>query len=159
MPRYTGLPEALRQQVLARDAYRCRWCGATNQGADLHHVAYRRGYAYDVIENLITLCRAHHGFVHGTPNGQGQVIPKQVAQLVLRELIERPGTTGSSVWRRIKRQWVLEGRCERHGEHRDACTFCRPSVLPQICAECGNDDVCEGYRFCSECLETADVEH
>jgi hypothetical protein len=22
-----------------------------------------------------------------------------------------------------------------------------------ICQECGNDDACEGYRFCSDCLE------
>ena len=22
-----------------------------------------------------------------------------------------------------------------------------------ICEECGNDHVCQGYRFCSECLE------
>lgn len=22
-----------------------------------------------------------------------------------------------------------------------------------ICVECGNDDACEGYKYCSDCLE------
>lgn len=124
MSRYTGLPEALRQEVLQRDAFRCRWCGATNQGGDLHHIEYRRGFSYDRADNLVTLCRLHHGFVHGTPNGQGEMLSKHVAQLVLRHLVDHPGTTGSSAWRRLKRQWVLEGRCTQHGEKKDACQNC-----------------------------------
>ena len=27
------------------------------------------------------------------------------------------------------------------------------SVLPIICQECGNDEACEGYKYCSDCLE------
>lgn len=121
---YTGIPEPLRQEVLERDGHRCRWCGATNRGRDLHHVEYRRGYSYDRLDNLITLCRQHHGFVHGTPAPNGQTITKAVAQVVLNFLIEHPGTTGLSTWRSFKRRWVLEGRCEKHAEKKDECLDC-----------------------------------
>lgn len=122
--RYTGLDPALKARVFERDNRRCRWCGVTNRGLDAHHIEYRRGSSYDVIDNLISLCRLHHDFVHGTPNKQGEIIPKQIAQRVLRELVAHPGTTGSSVWRRLKRQWVLEGRC-RHDEEKGLCLDCR----------------------------------
>lgn len=122
---YTGIPEPLKKAVLERDNYRCRWCGATNRGGDLHHVEYRRGYSYDRLDNLITLCRAHHSFVHGIPNGARQTITKAVAQIVLKHLIDHPGTTGSSTWRAMKRRWALEGRCEPHAEKMDECPECR----------------------------------
>lgn len=121
---YTGLNERLRQQVFERDNYRCRWCGSTNRGVDIHHVRYRRGTSYDVLDNLITLCRAHHSFVHGTANGAGQTITKHVAQLVLFKCIETPGVTGSSVWRALRRRWVREGRCEDHGKKPGECLDC-----------------------------------
>ena len=168
MARYEGLPDSLRQEVLARDNHRCRWCGATNRGGDLHHIEYRRGFSYDRADNLITLCRAHHSFVHGTPNKAGQTITKKVAQQVLKHLIEHPGTTGSSVWRSLKRQWSMAGCCEAHGEKIDTCPDCRPmrgvsanlviydeaqQFFGGACVECGNDDPTEGYRYCSDCLE------
>lgn len=28
----------------------------------------------------------------------------------------------------------------------------RLSHLPDICRECGDDEVCEGYAYCSDCL-------
>lgn len=123
--RYTGLPEALRQEVIDRDRGRCRWCGATNRGGDLHHIEYRRGYSYDRADNLITLCRTHHSFVHGIPNGAGQTITKRVAQQVLTHLVDNPGVTGSAAWRSFKRQWATEGRCH-HGEQIDECPDCAP---------------------------------
>lgn len=122
--RYQGLPDELRQEILTRDNFRCRWCGATNRGGDLHHIEYRRGTSYDRADNLITLCRAHHSFVHGTANGAGQTIRKKVAQLVLKHLVATPGVTGSSAWRRLRRQWVMEGRCEDHGVKKNACPDC-----------------------------------
>ena len=149
--RYEGLPEALRVEVLERDNHRCRWCGATNRGGDLHHVEYRRGYSYDRADNLITLCRLHHGFVHGIPLANGDRITKRVAQLVLKWLIEHPGTTGASRWRSLKRQWAAEGRCEPHGEKMNECLFC--GIPGSACVECGNDDPAEGYQYCTECLE------
>jgi hypothetical protein len=120
---YTGLSESLRQEVLTRDRFRCRWCGATNRGGDLHHIDYRRGSSYDYADNLITLCRTHHSFVHGIPNKAGQTITKKVAQLVLRELVDRPGLTGSAVWRTQKKQWALHGCCE-HGLPEGGCLEC-----------------------------------
>jgi hypothetical protein len=126
---YTGLPDKLREEVFARDKYRCRWCGATNRGVDIHHVKYRRGTAYDVLDNLITLCRAHHSFVHGTPNGAGQTITKQVAQLVLFKCIETPGVTGSAVWRNLRRRWAHEGLCEDHGHDPKTCLDCPKGSL------------------------------
>ena len=150
---YNGIPELLRAQVLERDKHRCRWCGATNRGGDLHHIEYRRGYSYDRLDNLITLCRAHHSFVHGIPNAAKQTITKKVAQQVLQTLVENPGTTGSAVWRSLKRRWALEGRCEAHGEPKGACLDCQPGWIGVACIECENDDPCEGYRYCSDCLE------
>lgn len=127
---YDGIPDALRKEVLARDANRCRWCGATNRGRDLHHIEYRRGYSYDRLDNLITLCRQHHGFVHGTPApGNKATIVKSVAQLVLTHLVEHPGTTGLSVWRSLKRRWILEGKCVEHGQEKDTCLDCSPGWL------------------------------
>ena len=122
---YKGLDERLKTEMLVRDRHRCRWCGATNRGGDAHHIEYRRGYSYDRLDNLITLCRLHHGFVHGTPAANGDTITKAVAQLVLKQLVETPGATGLSLWRRTKRQWVLDGRCEKHGEKADECQDCR----------------------------------
>ena len=153
MARYTGINDSLRKQVLERDGHRCRWCGATNRGADLHHIEYRRGFSYDVLENLIGLCRLHHGFVHGTPLSSGATITKPVAQLILKFLVAHPGTTGSSYWRRLKRQWQLEGRCEKHGEKKDECLDCSWEFRNAACEECGNDDPAEGHRLCTDCLE------
>jgi len=124
MVKYTGLPDALRAEVDERDGGRCRWCGATNRGRDLHHVEYRRGSSYDRLDNLISLCRLHHGFVHGTPAKNGDTITKAVAQIVLKFLIEHPGTTGAATLRQFRRRWALEGRCEKHGEKKDECLDC-----------------------------------
>lgn len=123
---YDGLPDALRREVHERDRRRCRWCGATNRGLDLHHIEYRRGMSYDRLDNLISLCRLHHGFVHGTRAANGATITKAVAQLVLAHLAATPGTTGMAYWRRLKRQWVLDGRCVTHGLPLDGCLECRP---------------------------------
>lgn len=124
MSRYEGLDDRLKKQVRDRDNNRCRWCGATNQGVDAHHIVYRRGTGDDRLENLVSLCRAHHSFVHGIPNGSGQTIVKHVAQQILFEVIATPGLTGSALWRRKKRQWALEGRCEKHGEKKNECLYC-----------------------------------
>lgn len=154
MARYTGLPEELHVALRERDNHRCRWCGATNRGTDAHHIEYRRKFSYDRLENLVSLCRLHHGFVHGTPLANGDRITKKVAQNVLAWLVDHPGTTGSGRWRSLKRQWVLEGRCEKHGEKKNECQDCRWELRHfSACVECGNDDPTEGYDMCSDCLE------
>lgn len=100
--RYTGLPPQLKKAVFERDQYRCRWCGSTNRyGYDVHHIQYRRGYTYDVLNNLVTLDRLCHGFVHDS-----YLIPKTEAQEVLTFLIsdEGQGTTGLAYWRALRKE-------------------------------------------------------
>lgn len=123
MPRYEGLPDELRHAVLTRDGWRCRWTGRTGAPLDLHHIEYRRGFDYDRADNLIALSRSAHEFVHGTPTPSGQVIVKEIAQLVLKELVTKPGTTGLSLWRRHRAAWATAGLCE-HGADPDACLHC-----------------------------------
>lgn len=96
---YQGLDPALRQAVFARDVHRCRWCGQVRSwlGFDVHHIEYRRGKSYDRIDNLITLCRICHNFVHDSYK-----IPKFTAQQILLKLTETPATTGLAIMRRIK---------------------------------------------------------
>lgn len=121
--KYTGLPAWLKHDINVRDGGRCRWCGSTNRGIDHHHIEYRRGFSYDVLDNLVSLCRAHHSFVHGISSPTGATIVKPVAQLILKQVIATPGLTGSALWRRKKREWALAGLCE-HGSEKDECRFC-----------------------------------
>lgn len=98
MSRYQGLPPDLKRAVFERDNWRCRWCGSTNRyGYDVHHIQYRRGYSYDRLDNLITVCRSCHTFVHDS-----YAIPKALAQQILTELISDTGagSTGLALWRR-----------------------------------------------------------
>lgn len=121
--KYEGIPDALRAEVYARDNERCRWCGSTNQGhLDVHHIRYRRGYADDVLENLVSLCRACHSFVHGNPRRGGARIVKHVAQEVLFYVVANPGSTGSAYWRQLRGQFAVAGLCE-HGQVPEACTL------------------------------------
>lgn len=121
---YTGLPPALAARVRARDGHRCRWCGRTNEATDPHHVRYRRGPSDDVEENLISLCRRCHDFVHGTPNIKGEIIPKQVAQQLLWDLIDMPGVTGMALWRIRKREFAEAGRCAHGQLSEEGCYHC-----------------------------------
>lgn len=103
MSGYQGLDAALRQRVRARDGPTCRWCGRTDQHTELHHIRYRRSVEDDVLENLISLDRLCHSFVHGIlSTHDGQFIQKQEAQAILSELTRSPGMTGLSLWRQSK---------------------------------------------------------
>jgi len=57
--------EALRQQVLRRDGWRCQSCG-TMLNLEVHHKQFRSHCGRDSEENLITLCARCHGHTHGT---------------------------------------------------------------------------------------------
>lgn len=109
MSKYEGLDQKLRQAIFLRDNYRCRWCGRTNGNAyDIHHIRYRRGTSDDVMENLITLCRLHHNYVHDS-----YLIPKATAQEILWFLAsdEGRGQSGIAVFRRMG----INGREARKG--------------------------------------------
>jgi hypothetical protein len=58
-------PPALRRAVLARDHRRCRVPGCRN-GAflDVHHIELRSEGGGNALDNLITLCGAHHRAAH-----------------------------------------------------------------------------------------------
>jgi 5-methylcytosine-specific restriction endonuclease McrA len=56
--------ETLRQQVLRRDNWRCQSCG-TMSNLEVHHQQLRSHSGADAEENLITLCTACHGKMHG----------------------------------------------------------------------------------------------
>jgi hypothetical protein len=131
MSRYTGLSVGLSTLVRDRDRHRCRWCGRTDQRTDLHHIRYRRGAVDDVADNLVLLCRDHHDFVHGRANARGQTITKEIAQLVLRAVIARPGLTGMACWRQLKRAWASDDRCE-HGTELNSCYRCVDLLLPNV---------------------------
>jgi 5-methylcytosine-specific restriction endonuclease McrA len=56
--------EALRQQVLRRDGWRCQLCG-TMTNLEVHHRQFHSHSGHDTEENLITLCSKCHSWVHG----------------------------------------------------------------------------------------------
>jgi ATP-dependent DNA helicase RecQ len=55
--------EALRQQVLRRDGWRCQSCG-TMSNLEVHHQQFRSQSGSDSGENLITLCTSCHADIH-----------------------------------------------------------------------------------------------
>jgi len=55
--------EALRQQVLRRDGWRCQSCGAMSN-LEVHHKEFRSHSGDDSELNLITLCAACHAASH-----------------------------------------------------------------------------------------------
>ena len=56
--------EALWQQVLRRDGWRCQLCG-TMRNLEVHHKQFRSQSGSDSEDNLITLCFRCHKSVHG----------------------------------------------------------------------------------------------
>jgi 5-methylcytosine-specific restriction endonuclease McrA len=60
-----AVPPALRRAVLARDRRRCRVPGCKNTHfVDVHHLRPRSEGGENKLENLITLCTAHHRATH-----------------------------------------------------------------------------------------------
>jgi 5-methylcytosine-specific restriction endonuclease McrA len=69
---------ALRNQVLERDAWRCQFCGSSDN-LHVHHLRSRDKGGDDCLENLITLCASCHRNVHEGPrawNRAGKSIPR-----------------------------------------------------------------------------------
>lgn len=55
--------EALRQNVLRRDNWRCQSCGSMSN-LEVHHKQFRSHFGDDCELNLITLCTACHSQRH-----------------------------------------------------------------------------------------------
>jgi 5-methylcytosine-specific restriction endonuclease McrA len=53
----------LRIEVLARDCWRCQYCGSSDR-LQVHHICSRSRLGDDTDENLITLCADCHGDIH-----------------------------------------------------------------------------------------------
>jgi 5-methylcytosine-specific restriction endonuclease McrA len=58
-----GPYEALRQQILRRDSWRCQSCG-TMSNLEVHHLEFRSHSGDDSEENLITVCANCHALFH-----------------------------------------------------------------------------------------------
>jgi hypothetical protein len=67
------IPPALRRQVLRRDGGRCQVPGCRHATfVDVHHLRSRSEGGANTIENLVTLCSAHHRATHaGTLSIEG----------------------------------------------------------------------------------------
>ncbi len=66
-----GVPKPIREQVLARDLG-CRALRLVPEvrcwgPVDPHHVLRRSQGGEDTVENLISVCRAHHDWIHQHP--------------------------------------------------------------------------------------------
>jgi hypothetical protein len=60
-----AIPPALRRAVLRRDGGRCRVPGCRHAVfTDVHHLRLRSEGGVNSIENLVTLCSAHHRAIH-----------------------------------------------------------------------------------------------
>jgi 5-methylcytosine-specific restriction endonuclease McrA len=55
--------QRLREQALARDGWRCQFCGSV-AGVEVHHIEPRSRLGNDREDNLITLCTPCHRKVH-----------------------------------------------------------------------------------------------
>jgi 5-methylcytosine-specific restriction endonuclease McrA len=55
--------DALRNQVLRRDAWRCQSCGSMSN-LEIHHQEFRSQSGDDSERNLITLCSTCHASLH-----------------------------------------------------------------------------------------------
>jgi 5-methylcytosine-specific restriction endonuclease McrA len=57
--------QALRQQIIDRDSWRCQSCGSM-QNLQVHHLTFRSHMGSDSEQNLITLCATCHNRQHAT---------------------------------------------------------------------------------------------
>lgn len=87
----------VRQQVLARDNYRCLHCGVElrSDEADIHHLLPRSMGGGDELSNLVTLCDGCHASHHPTLAGglSRRVIERWAIQLA--QWLDREGLVSS----------------------------------------------------------------
>jgi 5-methylcytosine-specific restriction endonuclease McrA len=55
---------AIRRAARERDKCRCRFPGCESRRTDLHHIQYWSNGGDTKLENLVSLCKAHHRLVH-----------------------------------------------------------------------------------------------
>ncbi|MEK7357914.1 MAG: HNH endonuclease signature motif containing protein, partial [Bdellovibrionota bacterium] len=67
--RVRKIPAAVRHAVNLRDRGQCTYTDelgrcATTRWTDMHHVIPRSEGGLDTVENLATVCKTHHQFIH-----------------------------------------------------------------------------------------------
>ena len=59
------LPDKVRDAVLDRDGWKCKFPGCTmRKMLDVHHIEFRSHLGSEELGNKISLCRIHHGLIH-----------------------------------------------------------------------------------------------
>jgi 5-methylcytosine-specific restriction endonuclease McrA len=62
----TPIPAKVAHAVRLRDHGKCRFCGS-DRYLELHHIVPVSQGGENTVENLITVCSAHHKFIHENP--------------------------------------------------------------------------------------------
>lgn len=62
-----GVAPSLREQVFSRDRYCCKWCRVPGGRLDPHHILPRGRGGKDELDNLVSLHRLCHSFIHEHP--------------------------------------------------------------------------------------------
>ena len=59
------LPDKVRDAVLDRDGWKCKFPGCTmRKMLDVHHIEFRSHLGSEDLDNKISLCRIHHELIH-----------------------------------------------------------------------------------------------
>lgn len=61
------IPPHVRNMVLARDRVTCRWCEVPGGALDVHHILRRSQGGKDVEQNLVSVHRLCHSYIHESP--------------------------------------------------------------------------------------------
>ena len=62
-----GIDTFLRERVFIRDNYTCQWCKAPGGALDPHHILPRGRGGKDTYDNLVSLHRKCHRYIHEHP--------------------------------------------------------------------------------------------
>lgn len=92
----TPMPEGRRDEILALDRYKCRFCGKVKPHLYVHHINYKSKTVDHSKANLVTLCEIHHRYVHGNkhkyqPLCKEIVFLRQEQNYVTIEMLEKRG--------------------------------------------------------------------
>jgi len=72
-----SIPVAVKHEVSKRDQGKCQWPGSTNtRYVELHHKIPRLMGGEHTVQNLTTLCSAHHRAHHFTQVAIGFAVPE-----------------------------------------------------------------------------------
>jgi 5-methylcytosine-specific restriction endonuclease McrA len=62
-----AIPRDVRLAVFARDLMTCQWCEVPGGALDAHHIVRRSQGGKDVVNNLTSVHRVCHRFIHEHP--------------------------------------------------------------------------------------------